>query len=160
MKTSSMFMTVPPHPAAELGERNGYTEDVVGGQHRFVTRDDLGRSVLGPRRHRHRPGLIRKSKRPKEVTRMIKVTPANEDPDATQPFVIEAEEVPEVVVPAEAMPAWKAWLTEQKRVWRRRIMDPEWHLAGRHLAVDVFLWAMSLSLAVIFLKGAWWVVTL
>lgn len=155
-----MTVLMAPHPAEVLIERNGYIEEMLSGKQYYVTTDDLGRSVIGPKRHRAKPSMFRKRKSLKEKTTPVQSQPDPNDPDATDVILTGEEVSTDEVQEAVVLPRWKAWLVEQRRVWRNRMQDEQWHQTARHIAVDIFVWSMCGSLATIFIKGAWWVITL
>jgi len=136
----------------ELFQNNGYRTDLVGPEERYVSTDERGRSVIGPRRHGHRPR--RGWWRNKHTKQTKKAGTAVHD-DTT--IVIIDRKGVEV---AQQEPGLKGWAAHQKKVWLSRFYDAGWHKAVQHTAVDVLLWAAGLSMAAVMLKGAWWIVTL
>lgn len=121
-----------------------YGVETIKGQKFFVARDDKGRTVIGPKRHRA-GGLW--------FTGIKKKGAAMADNDNTVTIVV-----------GEEMPPRERTLRERAREgwwkWRARLQDKEWHENSRQTAVTLFAWVALGSLAVMFLKLAVWAVTL
>jgi hypothetical protein len=152
----------PEHPAAEYVDKYGARREMVNGQPHYVTTDDQGRAIVGPKQHRHRLrwGRVRPERRPAgggeggSIKAKVHVGVDMADPEATV-LIVQGEEVP-----APKKVTWRDRVRHGKHVWMARLYDKEWHEATRHLAVDIMMWSMGLSMSVIFIKGAWWVVSL
>lgn len=117
----------------QLFDRNGYYVEDREGETRYVTRDERGRAVFGPRQHSTHGW-------------MSKLHPRNRRSGVvTGP---QSQEGPTM----ETEPEKKGRLS--------RLRDAEFHKAVQHTAVDITMWACGLSLAAIAIKCAYWVVTM
>ena len=102
----------------EAFETNGYYVEVIDGENRYVTRDDKGRAVFGPRQ-RNAHGWMAKLHRP----RRRNTAPAAPQSDADATILLPTgEELGIGVEPAQIRDA-----TEGK--WARRLKSREWHRA-------------------------------
>lgn len=124
----------------EMFHANGYDVYEVRGEKRYVTRDEKGRAVVGPRRRGGR-GV------------MAFLHPRGNGRKPVQ--VVEAE-----YYGGDGQEPQENWAQRAKRRWLERWYNPEWHKAVQHTALDLAIWAPCLALAAVSLKGAWWVVTL
>ena len=120
-------------------ENGGYVEEVHGEQ-RYVT-SHQGRAVIGPRRHSAKGMLGRLRKR-----RSARIANSNS----------ETVEVPrsEAPMPDAGVLARLRW------AWLTRFYDEQWHKAVQHLGVDLMIWGVGGSVTAVFIKGAWWVISL
>jgi hypothetical protein len=133
----------------EMFDQNGYWTEEVNGEQRYVTTDGKGRSVIGPRR-RGRRKLF--GGRPHTQSRAVVPAQIDEGPTVVvRPY-------PEVVRGTARVRS--GWWRRQKAVWTARFYDRDWHAAVQHTGVDVMIWVMGVSVSAVFVKAAYWVVTL
>jgi hypothetical protein len=131
----------------EMFDSNGAYIEEVDGELRYVTADERGRAVVGPRAHSRSRwmGNRRHTRNRPQI-----------DGDTTN-LVYAGEEVRGV---AQVPTGTQAWLRRQKAKWLNRFYNEEWHKAVQHTGVDLMVWTMGTSVAAVFVKGAYWVVTL
>jgi hypothetical protein len=147
--------TVPVHPTGALAERNGFYQDKVNGERRYITVDDLGRAAVGPRVHRAGrlwPNMKRRHTKQTQET----MNQAADHSAETTVIVLDGEEVQDAVI----VPEWRDRLRRSGRRLLACLRDKEWHETARQNAVTLFTYLTLGSVAAVFLKGAWWVVTL
>lgn len=149
---TTMSFTVPMTPFAAMAERNGYRKETVRGRVHYTSTDDLGRAVVGPRSHR----ATRNRVITPQETRIMKwdtdTSGVNTEP------IVEAEVVDEVV--HDERPTWRERARRFGQRVINRLKDLEWHDTARHCAVTAFTWVALGSLALVFIKGAIWVMFL
>jgi hypothetical protein len=162
-----LVLTVPEHPAAELGERYGYYEDTVNGRRHYVTKDDKDRAVVGPVRHRARGllGLGRKRRKPQEQPERLERIITTED--ITEHMELVAAElgnvmadmptirfnVPTPPAPPQAKPGLLTRL-------RAKFYDHDWHVGARDTAATVLMFSFTAASIIVAAKAVYWVVTL
>ena len=131
----------------EMYDTNGYRLEDIMGEKYYVTKDEKGRSTIGPRRRGGR-GMLSWGRRAHRSTRK----PAQEVAEATI-VIPQYGSVAVGVAPAYVRDAGEGRLS-------RLLKDRQWHRAVQHTAVDVAMWASCLALSAVVLKVAYWVVTL
>lgn len=142
----------------------GFEVLALGPHLHYVGRDGLGRSVVGPVRHRRSGETTRdlSEKRDKAV--------AQEGQDA-QTVRLTVPTMPTVAklladlpgMPQQPKPPKKTrWqrLKERASALRENLYDPEWHYAVRHTGADVLLWSFVIFAGIVLGKGLWWVLSL
>lgn len=139
----------------EMFDENGWYTEELYGQQRYVTRDERGKAVVGPRRRGGR-GLM-------AIGHGSRKANANQRPQKAVVAELQSnagEEVPVVLPSASVRDKAASWTKRQRARWERRFKDKEWHSAVQHTALDVALWAACGSFAAVCVKAAWFVVTL
>jgi hypothetical protein len=171
-----LFGDVPP--SHEHLERFGYREDKVRGRSRYVGRDDNGRAVIGPVRHRAK-GLLSfgRKKKTKQLPVQERTMKFIIDPKAIDRLTAEANraigrtseafktlntvDFSKLGTPVPPTPPQKEngmirfgrWLTE---LW----YDEDWHRGARNTAGTVLMWSFTVFALVTFGKGMLWVISL
>jgi hypothetical protein len=119
-------------------DRNGYYIEDLEGETRYVTRDERGRAVFGPRQRRTHGW-------------MAKLHPRNRRRNGAV-VGAESQEGSTMELETEAGTRWGRL--------RARWRDAEFHKAVQHTAIDVTMWGCGLSLVAVAAKCAYWVVML
>ena len=140
--------TVPMHRAAPLMVQNGYYEEDLKGGRYYVTKDEKGGAVVGPKRHRG-VSLFSRKKRSQ-----------GEPEPVPHPFQQAMESLRNISI--EPIPVFSPAPPPRRRFarvrdWFANWRDPEWHEAAQHTAKTVRMWAFTVFSVAIFAKGLLWI---
>lgn len=164
------LLTVPEHPAAELGRQYGYYEDTVNGRRHYVTKDDRDRAVVGPKRHRAKGllGLGRKRRAPEPAEATVTMAEYGTQVHAYMEMALaEAgvvlQDVPTISfeVPTPSAPQKRPSMVRRLRnAVSKKFWDTGWHEAMQNTAKTTLYWGFVAASFIVFAKGILWVVTL
>lgn len=143
--------TVPVHRAAVHVERRGYYEEELKGGKYYVTKDERGGAVVGPKRHRGRALFSRKPR-----------STGSPEPEPQPPVPAPMEQVFEAlrnirVTPLGSFSPPPPPPRRRVRDWFSNWRDPEWHEAAQHTAKTVRMWSFTVFSVAIFAKGLLWI---
>jgi len=161
---------------AEMLLRNGYREDTIGGRRHYVGHDNTMRAVIGPVRHRAKGlmslGRKRSVKWDEQIAKDIEEVFAQDTPDnvRTVDFSKLREGGPvnhhhqhmhlslNQVMPE---PVRKPGRWRRLREWAKASWyDEDWHKGAQNTALTTLMWMFTATAAVVFLKGALWVLSI
>lgn len=145
--------TVPVHRAAPFMVQNGYYEEELRGGTYYVTKDDRGKAVVGPKRHRGSVLFGRKKR--------AAGTPEPEPTPTPHPLQQAMDEVARNFR-VQPIPGFSPLPPPRRRFarvrdWFANWRDPEWHENAQHTAKTVRMWAFTLFSLAIFVKGLLWI---
>lgn len=160
-----------PAPFDEAAKVSGYYRTAVGAEIRYVTRDG-GRAVIGPLSHRKRhkgkkgaPPAYTGSRlmKPEDVAAMqANLSKAFSNLEKNFHGITLRDEVPPAPEPAKPRRKRlrvRPFFTRVRATVEDWFWIREWHEAVRHIAIDLLVWVLCLSVAAIMIKCAWWVVS-
>lgn len=157
-------------------ERFGYREEKVRNRARYVGRDENGRAVVGPLRHRAK-GLLsfgRKNKKTKlpEQGITMKISPININREGLAEMMAQSNRAIAQAAaslrtvdfsklpPAPPPPQEKPNMFRRLALWCiDKFYDEEWHRGARNTAGTFLIWAFVVFATLVFGKGLLWILS-